>query len=98
MLPHPWQVGEAQIDHLHLLILDCLQKIFGCRTIRKHRFTPVVETRAWNVIWPTLHAIPPQQQPRSGMPRSSRGNSVTPEPVASTLVRPAHEFHGVFDM
>jgi hypothetical protein len=28
----------------------------------------------------------------------SRGRSVTRGPVASTLVRPAHELHGVFDM
>src|SRR4029077_4755153 len=45
MLPHPRQVGEAQIDHLHLLVPDRLHEIFGCRTLRKHGFTPGMESR-----------------------------------------------------
>jgi hypothetical protein len=40
MLPDPRQVGEPQIDHLDVLVLDRLQDIFGCRTIRNHGFTP----------------------------------------------------------
>jgi hypothetical protein len=43
MLPHPWQIGEAQIDHLHLLVVDRLQEIFRFCAIRKHRFAPVVD-------------------------------------------------------
>src|SRR5215831_10489744 len=43
MLPHPGQVGEPQIDHLDLLVLDRLHEVFGCRAFWKHGFTPVVE-------------------------------------------------------
>src|ERR1700746_833013 len=43
MLPHPRQVGEPQIDHLDLLVLDRLNEIFGRRTIWNHGITPVVE-------------------------------------------------------
>src|SRR6202035_693685 len=30
-------------DHLDLLVLDRLEQIFGCRTIRNHGFAPVFE-------------------------------------------------------
>src|SRR5260370_40912946 len=52
MLPHPRQVGEPQIDHLDLLVLDRLQEIFGCRTIRNHGFTPVTERGTLKIDWP----------------------------------------------
>src|SRR5258707_7152809 len=68
MLPDPRQVGEPQIDHLDLLVLDRLQEIFGCRTIRNHGFTPVTERcalkivlpfspaqAAWSGLWSTFH-------------------------------------------
>src|SRR5258708_38616476 len=52
MLPHPRQVGEPQIDHLDLLVLDRLQEIFGRRTIRNHGFTPVTERGALRIVLP----------------------------------------------
>jgi hypothetical protein len=41
MLPDTRKVGEPQIDHLDLLVLDRFQEISGRRTIRNHGFTPV---------------------------------------------------------
>src|SRR5258705_13895469 len=81
MLPHPRQVGEPQIDHLDLLVLDRLQEIFGCRTIRNHGFTPVIERGALKIVLPfgrclaglgqiLVHvppSAPPSDRPRSGM-------------------------------
>src|SRR5207244_3459825 len=68
MLPDPRQVGEPQIDHPDLLVLDRLQEIFGCRTIRNHGFAPVPERgalkimspfsrcqAAWGGFWSTFH-------------------------------------------
>src|ERR1700676_3975535 len=56
MLPDPRQVGEPQIDHLDLLVLDRLQEIFGCRTIRNHGFTPVTERGALKIVLPFSRA------------------------------------------
>jgi hypothetical protein len=61
MLPDPRQVGEPQIDHLDLLVLDRLQEIFGCRTIRNHGFfTPATLERRLKIVLPfsRCHAAP----------------------------------------
>src|SRR5262249_26352154 len=50
MLPHPRQVGESQIDHLDLPVLDRLHQIFGCRTLRNHGFTPVMESLVLKIV------------------------------------------------
>src|SRR6516165_12450790 len=60
MLPYPGQVGEPQIDHLDLLVLDRLHEIFGCRTIRKHGFAPVVEDRIFRSCRRTGAVIRPE--------------------------------------
>src|SRR6266487_4603861 len=44
-------------------------------------------------------SAPPPHRPRSGLaPLASRHASITRDPAASALVRPAHKLHGVFDM
>src|ERR1700761_3216790 len=110
MLPDPRQVGEPQIDDLDLLVLDRLQKIFGCGTIRNHGFTPVTKRGAFksvlpfsrhraagNGFWSTFH-LPRRRRGRLDSAwRRHSGTPVTREPAASALVRPAHELHGAFD-
>src|SRR6266545_760116 len=90
MLPHPRQIGEAQIDHLHLFVLDRLHEVFGSRTLWKHGFTPVMESRILEVTLPFSR----NQEDRDG----SWSTLCVAAPAASALVRPAHELHGVFDM
>src|ERR1700676_3429438 len=89
MLPGTRQVGEPQIDHLDLLVLDRPEEIFGCRTIRNHGFTPVTERdalkialpfvraqAAWNGFWSTFHF--PRRR-RTGLdPAWRRSHSGTP--------------------
>src|ERR1700704_1862670 len=112
MLPDPRQVGEPQIDHLDLLVLDRLEEIFGCRTIRNHGFAPVTERGALKNVLPFGRCLaafdgfcprPPSRAPAA--PASIRHGGagilaclVTREPAASALVRPTHELQGVFDM
>src|SRR6267378_3531996 len=47
-----WISWKPQIDHLDLLVLDRLEDIFGCRTIRNHGFTPVTESGALKIALP----------------------------------------------
>src|SRR5882672_12720218 len=102
MLPHPRQVGEPQIDHLDLLVLDRLEDIFGCRTIRNHGFTPVTESGALKIAlpfsrgqaaWGGFYSTFPLRA--AAAPASIRHGGariqvrlVTRAPAASTLVRP----------
>src|SRR5439155_27285976 len=53
MLPDTRQVGEPQIDHLDLLVLDRLEDIFDCDTIRNHDFTPATERGTLKVTLPS---------------------------------------------
>src|SRR5258705_5120730 len=112
MLPDPRQVGEPQIDHLDLLVLDRLQEIFGCRTIRNHGFTPVTERDTLKIDSPFSRC---QRLGTDFSPRSTFSAAVGPasirhgrariqarlctlEPAASALVRRTYELQGVFDM
>src|SRR6267378_1768946 len=110
MLPHPRQVGEPQIDHLDFLVLDRLEEIFGCRTIRNHGFTPVTERdalkialpfvraqAAWNGFGPrsTFRAAAAPASIRHGGARI-QARLVTCELATSALVWPAHKLHGIF--
>src|SRR5713101_5054398 len=113
MLPDTRQVGEPQIDHLDLLVLDRLEDIFDCDTIQNHGFTPATESGALKI---TLPSAPLKSRPggserttphlRDAVASASirhrdarvHANPVTCEPAASALVRPAHKLHGVFDM
>src|SRR5712692_11354563 len=52
MLPDTRQVGEPQIDHLNLLVLDRLEDIFDRDTIRNHGFTPATESGVLKVTLP----------------------------------------------
>jgi hypothetical protein len=52
MLPDARQIGEPQIDHLDLLVLDRLQDIFGCGTIRNHGFIPATMSGALQIPLP----------------------------------------------
>src|ERR1700704_6726369 len=97
MLPNPRQVGEPQIDHLDVLVLDRLQEIFGCRTIRNHGFTPVTERgaqkivlpfsraqAAWGGFWSTFHL--PRRR-RTGLdPAWRRSHSGTPCDARAALL------------
>src|SRR5438876_6451552 len=81
MLPDTRQVGEPQIDHLDLFVLDRLEDIFDCDTIRNHGFTPATERGALKVHYrpvPSsrgraardglhLTSATPSHRPRSGM-------------------------------
>src|SRR3977135_3133536 len=89
MLPDPRQVGEPQIDHLDLLVLDRLEEIFGCRTIRNHGFTPVTERGALKSVLPfspcqaawggSLSPFPLPRRGRSGLDSAwRRPHSGTP--------------------
>src|SRR5258708_36977156 len=53
MLPDTRQVGEPQIDHLNLLVLDRLEDIFDRDTIRNHGFTPATESGVLKVTLPS---------------------------------------------
>src|SRR5260370_2288483 len=105
MLPHPRQVGEPQIDHLDLLVLDRLQEIFGCRTIRNHGFTPVTERGTLKIdpAFSRCQRLGTDFSPRSTFsaavgPASIRHGGAriqaplfTREPAASALVPPTYE-------
>src|SRR5713101_1772108 len=73
MLPDTRQVGEPQIDHLDLLVLDRLEDIFDCDTIRNHGFTPATESSASGAVQSRpggsghLTSATPSRRPRSGM-------------------------------
>src|ERR1700733_3499060 len=102
MLPDPRQVGEPQIDHLDLLVLDRLEEIFGCRTIRNHGFTPITKRgalksvlpfsrcqAAWDGFGPRSPCRAPAASFRHGGARIQA--RLSREPVASALVRSTHE-------
>src|SRR5260370_9469915 len=81
MLPDPRQVGEPQIDHLDLLVLDRLEDIFDCDTIRNHGFAPATERGRLEdrvavqpcpiglgrILVHVPPSAPPPHRPRSGM-------------------------------
>src|SRR5258708_1158798 len=113
MLPDTRQVGEPQIDHLDLLVLDRLEDIFDCDTIRNHGFTPATESDALKVTLPSgaLQSRPGGSGRTTSHLRDAvapasirhgdarvQANPVTCEPAVSALVRPAHKLYGVFDM
>src|SRR6202047_3098270 len=113
MLPDTRQVGEPQIDHPDLLVLDRLEEIFGCRTIRNHGFTPVTEREVLKIALPFALAqaalgpilvhvppsAPPPYRPRSDMAALAFRHALSrASRQALALVRPAHKLHGVFDM
>jgi hypothetical protein len=112
MLPNTGQVGEPQIDHLDLFVLDRLEDIFGCGAILDHGFTPATESGALKNALP-LHSRPgapacilvtlalrdliaASVSIRQHDARSC--NSCHGVSAASALVRPSHKLHGVFDM
>src|SRR5258705_4554827 len=97
MLPHPRQVGEPQIDHLDLLVLDRLHEIFGCRAFRNHGFAPLMESRVLEIVLPRkarlsglrrfpLHVL---RRCRTDMAALAFAQPVTREP-ASFSSRAAH--------
>jgi hypothetical protein len=111
MLPDPRQVGEPQIDHLDVLVLDRLQEIFGCRTILNHGFTPATLEWRSKIVLPFSHCHAAPEpfwytfQLGAAAPASIwhggariQARLATREPEASALVRPAHKLHGVFDV
>src|SRR5260370_18470861 len=105
MLPDTRQVGEPQIDHLNLLVLDRLEDILDRDTIRNHGFTPATESGVLKVTLPsdplqsrrfgTAYTTPPQPLPASIRHHDTRVQSkpFTLQPAASALAPSAHQHH-----
>src|SRR5260370_40705225 len=78
MLPDTRQVGEPQIDHLNLLVLDRLEDIFDRDTIRNHGFTPATGSGVLKVT------LPSDPSSRGGYGRTTRPFRNADRPLSCT--------------
>src|SRR5262249_5984692 len=66
MLPGARQVGEAQIDHLDVLVLDGLEDILGSAAIKKHGSSPPFRTASRLTSGAADHVARQPRRHRSG--------------------------------